>query len=393
MTGFRAALLGALPFFSFAAWGGNCQLLVSEKDWVLTFDGGKRLTASEAEKVGVYREVVEGTVRKHLWTTAEAEVEIAVTPSDDGGMAYRARIKPFAATADGFEFPAKGRFAPEMVKRFLFPASGVNSTGLALNERYFRCQPDGRYLVHSVPYPPLFADWVRLERKDGSCVQLFGLQPRPHVEPWKNPVPFRPARVTVGADKEGGFYSHRYEMWTSAGAMETLPEIRVTCGGTVDESLAAYLAANRLGRTLADKASVHPDPDFLRKLSAAPMFLMGGNAAQVKSAMDAVPVPTLLHHHTYMQYGFDHGNPDFLPPNKGFGTSGEFRDLLDFAHARGHLFSPYTNPCWWCDDPMPETFAKAGMEPVAKKRDGSPLLSGPWRSPSWRPAPGTARCA
>ena len=347
--------------------------LVSVDDWTLTFDGGKRLTAADAKKGGSYRAVAEGTARRHRWETSEAEVEIVETPLAGGGVAYRAHVKPLAARANGFEFPAKGRFSPDAVKRFLFPASGVNSTGLALNERYFRQQPDGRYLVHSVPYPPLFSDWVRLETKGGAIAQVFGLQPRPQGEPWKNPVPFRPARVTVGADKAGGFYAHRYEMWTDKGVSETLPEIRVVRGGTVDGSLADYLAANRLGRTLAEKAAAHPDPDFLRKLAAAPMFLMFGNARQVKSAMSEVPVPTLLHLHNYMQHGFDHGNPDFLPPNRGFGTSEEFRGLLDFTHARGHLFSPYANPCWWCDDPMPETFARAGMEPVAKNRDGSPI--------------------
>ena len=334
--------------------------------WVVELEGGRRIYAADVAKGGGFREERQKDGVRSVWTSPEIEVAVTSRNRSDGSLSATAKVTVRKGVATGIVFPARLEFATDCVRRFVHPGRGNETTGLAFNRRFFE-----RKLSYEVPYPPLFADWARLETVSGDAVQVFGVQNRGGFEPWKNPKPFVPGRTRVWGEGAVGCYEHAFAIWAKENGSAETPEVRISEGGTLDESLAAYMRENGLGRTLESKCAVHGDPGFLRRLAASPMFLMFGSAKQMMAAMEKVPVPTLLHIHAYLKDGFDHGIPDLLPPNKGFGTLADMTALIDRTHARGNLFMPYTNPCWWCDEPRPETFVRAGTDPLVRRRDGS----------------------
>lgn len=338
--------------------------------WVLWLDGDRPFSAAEVARTpGAFSEEVRDGVVESRWTTEKADVVVHVRKLQDGSLSAQARITPKTAIATRFEFPAPIEFLAKDVSRFVQPANGTESVGLSFNPRFFASTN-----VYQTSYPPLFADWSRIETIDGAALQIFGVQHRGGFEPWRNPNPFVPGLVAVGGLGNGrGFYRHEYLLWIKPGKTFTTPTVRLTSGGSENDALLAYLKENGLGRSLREKCAAHHDPGFAMKLAAAPMLLLYGNAAQISNAVDRLPVPTLVHNTSYKRGGQDGGNPDCLPPDPSFGSESEFRALIDHVHRRGHLFMPYVNPTYWCDKPKYETFIREGMEPIARNRDGSPI--------------------
>jgi len=85
---------------------------------------------------------------------------------------------------------------------------------------------------------------------------------------------------------------------------------------------------------------------------------------EVKEFLKTLPSPTLVHIVSFWPKGFDQNYPDYLPPNKAYGTLQDLKDLDDTAHKQGLLVMPYTNPTWWNDSP---TVQKLGRENIAVK--------------------------
>lgn len=360
--------------------------------WRVKFAGTNRLSAVQVERDrrigGRFSETRRGDAVVSAWTSPALDVTVTTVRQRDGSLTMRARITAKQGIVEDFHFPANVRFRPGDVARFVFPGRGNETTGMALNERFFtsRCS-------YSVPYPPLFADWARLETKSGASLQIYGVQRRGGFAPWKNPRPFVPGSVTVSGDGRGGCYSHISAYWLKPGETVETPPVRLVEGGSVDASLAGYLKENGLGRSLASKLPARDGTAFLRKLAASPLLLvLSANAKQVAALADVLPMPTLVHLHDFMPHGFDNAYPDFFPPRKSFGSSADFKEMVATLHARGGLFMPYTNPCWWGSEPAKsEVFTKAGLEPLARKGDGSPiaLKYGPHKGYNityWHPA-------
>lgn len=347
--------------------------------WLIKFEGGKQLSAAKAVKDaalrGDFSERGTSAGKVSRWRTMMADVEVFTKTLPDGSLEASAKVTPKTGIVTEMFFPARLEFEAKDVKRFVYPGRGNETMGLAFNSKFFSARRSYR-----VPYPPLFADWARLETVAGASVQIWGVQKRGGFEPWKNPNPFVPGFACTGADGKGkGYYDHSYAMFAKKGETASTPRIRIAEGGDIDSALAVYMRENGLGRSLKEKCAVHPDPKFLEKMAASPMFLMFGKCTEVSRATERLPVPTMVHLHAYMKHGFDKGYPDFLPPRPGFGTIEEMKELVAKVKAQGNLFCPYTNPCWWGDEPGSQTFIEAGMDPIVLKRDGKPqtLVYGP----------------
>ena len=84
-----------------------------------------------------------------------------------------------------------------------------------------------------------------------------------------------------------------------------------------------------------------------RSLKRSVLVYVIGNAREKLAHLSQLPVPSLVHFADYLKGGFDKQYPDHLPPNPGFGTPAELRDVFDRCHALGLLVMPYTNPTWW----------------------------------------------
>jgi len=253
---------------------------------------------------------------------------------------------------------------------------------------FYQALTGGKYLSWTVSYPALFADFAHLRTVAGSTVALYGVQPRAPHAPWRNPDPFVPGKTGVGGDERGGWFFHAFACYAKPGASLTLPRVRLATGRPLDAALAAYGRDNTLCVPFAEKVK---DPAVRAKLQRAPLFTVGGTAAEMKSLLDRVPAPTLLHLTRYLKGGFDKEYPDHLPPAPSFGTAAELADLFRHAHARGHLVSPYTNPTWWCDHPRGPSFLAAGEAPLSIGLDGKPYheryaKNDGWTITFWHPA-------
>lgn len=342
--------------------------------WLVKFAETNRLSAAQVEREdrmdGRFSETRHGDTDVSKWLSSILDVTVTTVHQSDGSLTMKAHLTAKKGIVEDFHFPANLRFRPADVARFVFPGRGNETTGMALNERFFTSK-----CSYSVPYPPLFADWARLETKSGASIQIYGVQRRGNFAPWKNPHPFVPGSATVAGDGRGGYYSHASAYWLKPGESVETPAVRIVEGGTVDSSLSAYLKENGLGRSLSSKLPPRDGAAFLRRLAASPLLLvLAADAKRITSLADDLPMPTLVHIHDYMPHGFDNAYPDFFPPRKTFGSPEDFRNMVVAIHARGGLFMPYTNPCWWGSEPFKsEVFKKAGMEPIARKRDGSPI--------------------
>ena len=337
--------------------------------WRLEFEDGSRLAASAWK--GTVSESAQGGVTRRDWRSPDLDVTVTAEPAGDGRRDFRISLVNRGVKAVSFcEFPARRRFAPESVKRFVYPGRGNYGLGMAFNAKFFRPTGDKRrpYLSYRVQYPTLFADFAYLETADGATVAVYGLQPRTGIEPWENRTPFNPGATGVGGDAKGGWYDHSFALWAKVGGTWTSPKVRIASGLTLEAALADYAAANGFRRTLADKVK---DAATLERLKRAPLVLTGDVTTEtLMTLQEALPVPTLVHTTSFLHGGFDKQYPDVLPPNPKFGTQARFREVVDALRARGHVFCPYTNPTWWCDEPRGPTFRKWGDGALAIQRDG-----------------------
>ena len=249
-----------------------------------------------------------------------------------------------------------------------FVKSGGNWLETGGYSFYYALHP-GKYLSCSAPYPPLFSDFAQLATTDGRRVALYGVQPRPAHEPWRNPAPFVPGETGVGADADGGWFFHAFAAYAKPGETVRTPRVRIRTGATLDAALADYAAANTLDVPLAAKITA---PGALGKFKRAPLLHIHGTAAGVRTALAHVPVPSIYHPSNYLKGGFDKEYPDHLPPHPSYGTMDELVALFRDARAQGHLVSPYTNPTWWCDHPRGPSFVAAGEAPLLVGLDGKP---------------------
>ena len=211
-------------------------------------------------------------------------------------------------------------------------------------------------------YPGLFADFVHWKWKDGSTCALMGVQPRPAHEPWKCPSPFIPGQLRIGGAADGGWVEHGFKTWITNGVTWTSPSVRLVKGLSLAKTCDEYMRANNLVRTLADKVC---DAGKLEKLKKAPLLFLGDDCARCRRAVTNIPAPSLIHQSQYLHGGFDKQYPDHLPPRAAYGTADEMRAFIGELRAAGHLYSPYTNPTWWCDNPRGPTFLAAGEAPLS----------------------------
>lgn len=242
-------------------------------------------------------------------------------------------------------------------------------------------------------YPGLFADLVHWRWKDGTSCALMGVRPRPAHEPWKCPDPFVPGTLRIGGDERGGWVEHGFRAWVKDGESWTTPVVRITTNRTLSATCDDYVAANDLYRPLSGKVR---DAEKLERLKRSPLLYLGDPAAKCRRAIPHIPAPSLVHQAHYLRGGFDKQYPDHLPPRASFGTMDEFRAFVDELHAAGHLYSPYTNPTWWCDHPRGPTFIAAGESPLSIDADGKHIhecyggKNEGWTICFWHPAVQTA---
>ena len=310
--------------------------------------------------------------------------------SNGGEIEMRPEVTAKAATLTHVFFPFNLVFDPLTLGRVVVPGNPYRGLGLSLHPEYFRPQPDGACLGIGDCYANSHCDFMFLEGKGASSLMFYGAQPRPEHEPWACPNPFLRTHWiihTLGSAKPAGRAVHGYFPHEKAGVPCRLPAVRFAAVRGLQEGLDAYARANDLGRPLARKVKT----DVLERMLHGPLLYLEGTAAQMRSALPHIPAPSMIHTSDYMLGGFDRQYPDFLPCNPRWGTDAELKGLVADCHARGMLFSPYTNPTWWCDEPRGPTFRAAGEAPLYMFGNGTHRFENygaakGWTTCFWHPA-------
>jgi hypothetical protein len=147
---------------------------------------------------------------------------------------------------------------------------------------------------------------------------------------------------------------HEFQTWIARGATWTSPVVRVRVGDTAEQSTLAYRHDNGIDAypSLQSKLGAR-----LSTYAEAPLFKANLNLLRPfrdwAPELQQLPSPLLLHPVGFQTGGFDTNDPDFLPPDPRYGTTGDFSTMIAAAHRLGDLVMPYGNLSWW--DPSSPT--------------------------------------
>jgi len=337
--------------------------------------------AAVAEYVSLVREVATG--QGFAFETLQTPQAVRAALS---GKAHLAIVSPYG---EGFPVARPEDFRATLDELKAWVKAGGNWIECG-GASFYQAMVPTAYCSYARPYPNLFMDFCQLRAVGGDSCALFGVRPRPPHAPWRNDPAhfFRPGTLGCGGDEKGGYVDHGFDLWTRDGSVERLPAVRFAFGLSLQGAVDAYATANDLNRALADKM----DAAKLETLKKSLFVKMNGKASEILSIIPTLPKPTTLHLAQYLMGGFDKQYPDHLPSNPvRFGTDAEHRAIIDALHARGHLYSPYTNPTWWCDNPPGPSFVAAGRAPLAVGMDGRNyhevyMKNDGWTITYWHPA-------
>jgi hypothetical protein len=152
---------------------------------------------------------------------------------------------------------------------------------------------------------------------------------------------------------------HEFQTWIARRTTWTSPVVRVRVGDTAEQSILAYRHDNGIDvyPSLQSKLGAR-----LTAYAEAPLFKANLNLLRPfrdwATELQHLPSPLLLHPVGFQTGGFDTNDPDFLPPDPRFGTTGDFNAMIAAAHRLGDLVMPYGNLSWW--DPSSPT-VQAGV--------------------------------
>jgi hypothetical protein len=180
--------------------------------------------------------------------------------------------------------------------------------------------------------------------------------------------PIRPvmlgfAHYPAGRCAGGSFcVVHEFQTWIPHGRSWVSPVVRVRVGGTVQQSILAYRRDNGIDAYPSVQKKLG---GRLQTLARAPLIKTDLQALAPFRDLDVaeLPSPVLVHPVAYQPGGHDVNVPDVLPPDPRFGTTADFRQLIERAHAHGDLVMPYDNVSWW--DPASPTMRSSDARDVA----------------------------
>lgn len=205
--------------------------------WRVRFRDGKSLTAAEfhagsADHSFQARTDEPAHALRMEYRSAELTVSVTVKGREDG-VDWVGEIKPASQVALGFELPARLRFDAAQTERFVFPADGNQSVGMAFKNKFFLPQPEDRPSA-----------WHQEPIGAQNYAALYGgpLDQRADQEP----------AAALKVTPEG-------ERWLGAGLVSRLQNVEATVNRPptraqaelilIDSANGPWLSANRLGGT------------------------------------------------------------------------------------------------------------------------------------------------
>ncbi len=272
-------------------------------------------------------------------STQRVDAVLTLTASSDHFFDLQLTVEnQWGGTLQNVLLPSDLLFADEDVKAaygpFLMP-------GVRLKSGFFT----GDYsYVPTYPSDGAFADYLAMNVSGGQLA-FYTINPSP------NPIqPVSIGFIDDDAINPNTFFSyHSFHAWIPHGQTWVGPVLRVHVGQSPEQTILAYRQENGIAGypSLADKLGTNLEP-----LLRAPLIKADTHRPFQEwiPELDLLPTPSLLHPVGFQPGGHDENYPDFLPPDPNWGTTADFRALVEAAQARGLFVMPYINPTWWDDE-------------------------------------------
>lgn len=208
-----------------------------------------------------------------------------------------------------------------------------------------------------------FCDIASLSSTNGTWTH-YGIQP-----PDVSFIPrYSELALKNKPDGRTGCYTHVFDAYADPDKPAALPVQQMVFGKPLKSVLAEYARANGFRRSLVEKAGA----ELTEKLKRCILLkVTAHNLKKSARIAELLPHPVIFHSADYLFGGFDRQYPDHLPPRPFVGTPEDLTQLVKVCRAKGHLFMPYTNPTWWCVNPIAPTFKREGEAPLLRDLDGN----------------------
>jgi hypothetical protein len=274
------------------------------------------------------------------------------------------------STLDSVDFPADLRAEASAIDAAYTPKF---LPGVRLGRGVFSAPHDD---VSTYPSRWAFADYLALDA--GSArLALSAVNPAP--------APIAPVDLGFLHSAAGGCAGrfvcivHTFHTWIANGASWSSPIVRLRFGEPVERTILDYRHDNGIDAypSLASKVGARLDTLARAPLVKADLWHSLYPFSFWPASLPQLPSPVLLHPVAFQKAGHDESYPDFLPPDPRWGTSADFRGVVDAAHALGQLVMPYLNVSWWDDQSptlthLPPPLTLAGVS--VQDRSGAPAF-------------------
>ncbi|MBA3870462.1 MAG: hypothetical protein H0X30_15070 [Anaerolineae bacterium] len=301
--------------------------------WSATLDKGDPIVSSSYSEIKPVWDAANGTLT--LSYTGAVSVQVTITSSDTPALKLQATVmNKSGANISNFELPDSLKIAEADVDNALIPMM----PGAQLSSKFFT---DGRTYVNEYP-GVMFADYLAVNSKRGRITVYTqkGALLQPSL------LGFEHLKDDAGFSK----MTHSYRTWIEDTKTWLSPYLVINIGQDYPTTIHNYRSDNQIDKfkSLTEKLGEAAPTYF-----ASPMYKLDIAVLKVKFAdisdaiINKLNIPGMIHFVAFQTGGHDHNYPDFIPPDKKWGTTADFAEAVKLIHSRGGLVVPYTNFSWW----------------------------------------------
>ena len=322
-------------------WGG----VFPDAGSASSFVGGCHFSATRANRFAYEWNPADNTLTlNYRWNPTDAQrvnAQVSIIVISEAHFDMQLHIQNhWGHIMQNALFPSDLVFADSEVKAgygpFLIP-------GVRLNPQFFA---ENRSYVPTYPGDAAFTDFLALEIA-GGALAFYTVNPDGPI----NPIAI--GFVDNEAQQTGTFYTYRsYHTWVGDGQAYAGPIVRVWVGESVKNTILAHRQDDDIGAypSVLDKLGTRFDTVSRAPLIKADAWMINKKFSEWEADFIQLPSPVILHPVAFQLGGHDENYPDFLPPDPKWGTTADFRAMVEAAHRHNHLVMPYINPTWWDDE-------------------------------------------
>ena len=272
-----------------------------------------------------------------LTYTGMPTVTVTISVADSPSLKMQAGVSNnTGAVISDFELPARLKIAEADVSDALLPMM----PGALISSKFFS---DGRTFINEYP-GVMFADYLALRSARGKLAVYT--QHDEVLQP-----------ILLGfehlKDESSSLLTHRFQTWIADTKTWSTPEVVINVGQDYPQTILNYRTDNGIDqyKPLTEKLGDSAQTYFASPMYKLDMVVLRKKFAELQDAViNQLNFPGMVHFVAYTLGGHDKNYPDFVPPDKKWGTTEDFAAIVKLIHDNGGLVVPYTNFSWWDND-------------------------------------------